>query len=122
MLQRNAMKRRAFFVLVFVGLLGMLGMGNSYAQEKPTTVSGIVQSADGQGLAKARVYLQPSDGRAPHTALTDAEGRYQFMRVRPGLYDLRAQANGKWTELQRNVNVHAGEEVTVNLKFGAGKP
>ncbi len=108
------MTRRAFVALV---LLMLLTAGNSLAQEKQTSISGVVQSADGNPQANARVYLQPSDGRAPHTTLTDAEGRYHFTKLRPGLYDLKAQANGKWTELQRNINVHANEEVTVNLKF-----
>jgi hypothetical protein len=110
------MTRRAFFAFF---VLGLMAAGNSFAQEKTTTISGIVQSAVGKPLAKARVYLQPSDGRAPHTVVTDAEGRYQFKNLRPGLYDLKAHANGAWTELQRNVNVHAKEDVTVNLKFKA---
>jgi protocatechuate 3,4-dioxygenase beta subunit len=118
------MTRRTFFALL---ILVSLAAGNSFAQEKQTQekqapekqtmISGVVQGADAKPLAKARVYLQPSDGRAPHTALTDADGRYQFTKLRPGLYDLRAQSNGKWTDLQRNVNVHANEEVTVNLSF-----
>ncbi|MFZ0818877.1 MAG: carboxypeptidase-like regulatory domain-containing protein [Candidatus Acidiferrales bacterium] len=108
------MTRRAFFAFV---VLGLLVGGNSFAQEKSTTISGVVQGADGKPLAKARVYLQPSDGRAPHTVVTDAEGRYQFANLRAGLYDLKAHANGAWTELERNINVHAKEDVTVNLKF-----
>jgi protocatechuate 3,4-dioxygenase beta subunit len=108
------MTRRTFFAFI---ILVSLAAGNSFAQEKQTMISGVVQGADSKPLAKARVYLQPSDGRAPHTALTDSDGRYQFTKLRPGLYDLRAQSDGKWTDLQRNVNVHANEEVTVNLKF-----
>jgi hypothetical protein len=108
------MTRRTFIAFAF---LGLLAASISHAQQKPGTISGVVQTADGNPQPRARVYLQPSDGRAPHTALTDAEGHYQFTKLRPGLYDLKAQANGKWTELQRNVNVHANEDVTVNLKF-----
>ena len=110
------MTRRAFFVFA---LLGLLAAGNSFAQEKQTGISGVVHSADGKPMVKARVYLQPSDGRAPHTTQTDAQGRYQFSKLRPGLYDVQAQSNGAWTEKQRNVNVHAKEDVTVNLQFKA---
>ncbi len=113
------MRRRTFFVLL---VFAMLAAGGSFAQEKQTMISGVVQGADAKPLANARVYLQPSDGRAPHTVLTDGDGRYQFTKLKPGLYDLRAQSNGKWTEPQKNVNVHANEEVTVNLKFEAWKP
>jgi uncharacterized GH25 family protein len=109
------MTRRAFFVFA---LLGILAAGSSFAQQKTTTISGVVQDADGKPIAKARVYLQPSDGRAPHTTLTDAEGKYQFTKLKPGLYDMQAQSNGKWTEKQTKVNVHANEDVTVDLKFG----
>jgi hypothetical protein len=115
------MTRRAFFVFA---VLGIIAAGNSFAQEKTapapqkiTGISGVVQGADGKPVAKARVYLQPSDGRAPHTALTDADGKYHFTKLRPGLYDVQAQSNGKWTEKQTKVNVHANEDVTVDLKF-----
>jgi hypothetical protein len=110
------MTRRALFAFV---VLGLLFAGDSLAQEKQTSISGIVQSADGKPIVKARVYLQPSDGRAPHTVVTDDSGHYSFAKLRPGLYDLKAQANGAWTDLVRNVNVHTKEEVTVNLRFTA---
>jgi protocatechuate 3,4-dioxygenase beta subunit len=108
------MTRRVFFAFVF---LGLLAADISHAQQKPGTIFGVVQTADGKPMAKARVYLQPSDGRAPHTVQTDTDGHYSFTKLRPGLYDLKAHANGQWTDLQRNVNVHANEDVTVNLKF-----
>jgi protocatechuate 3,4-dioxygenase beta subunit len=110
------MMRRAFFAFL---LLGLSAAGYSFAQGKQTSISGVVRSAEGKPLAKARVYLQPSDGRAPHTAQTDAEGRYKFSNLRPGLYELKAQANGAWTDLVRDVNVNANHEVTVDLKFKA---
>jgi len=112
------MIRRIFLASTVLAIgFGLMAAGNLRAQEKTGTVSGIVQSANGKPLAEARVYLQPSDGHAPHTAQTDAAGHYSFANVKPGLYDLRAQFGGAWTELQRNINVHANEEVTVNLKL-----
>ena len=93
-----------------------------HAQQSRGTVSGVVQAPDGTPQAKARVFLQAGSGRAPHTTLTDADGHYRFPNLRPGLYEVKAQANGNWSELQRNINVRANQDVNVDLKLAVPEP
>jgi hypothetical protein len=92
------------------------------AQQGRGTLSGVVQSADGTPQAKARVFLQPGNGRSAHATLTDDNGHYIFRNVRPGIYELKAHANGNWSELQRNINVRANQNVTMDLKFAPPAP
>ena len=81
-----------------------------------------VQSADGKPVPNARVFLQPGDGRAAVTTRTDDAGQYRFAKVKPGVYELRAQSGGAWTELERNVSVRRSEEVCVKLTLPEKAP
>ncbi len=84
-------------------------------------VSGVVLGPDGKTVAGARVFLQPSDARAPRTTKTGADGRFRFS-VRSGLYDLRAQAQGQWSDWERNIVVHAGQARPVTLRLSRKNP
>jgi hypothetical protein len=54
--------------------------------------------------------------------LTDATGHFTFGKVVNGMYDVRAQGNGLWTDLYRNVSVKKNDEVTVNLQWKVAPP
>src|SRR5258706_11062916 len=88
-------------VLVILSLAGAL----SVRAQSPGVVSGVVLAPDGSPQAHARVYLQPGNGRPPRTVLTDATGHFTFGKVTNGIYDIRAQGNGLWSDLYRNVSV-----------------
>jgi hypothetical protein len=115
------MQRRIFLAAIFMALLVTVPLE---AQKViPTgTLTGQVNKVDGTPQAGARVYLQPSDGRTPHTMQTDANGHFSFEKVRVGLYDLRAQAGGLWTDLHQNINVQANQEVNVVLQLKPADP
>lgn len=114
------MARRIIFALA---ILALAVVAPIHAQTTPKvqittgTLSGYVLAADGSRLANARVYLQPSDGKAAHTMLTNAAGHFSFTKIHPGLYDLRAHANDTWSEQHRNIVVRANQEMNVDLKI-----
>lgn len=109
--------RRHVRVLTIVAAM-LLAMPLLAQRPIPTgTISGAVTKVDGTPQAGARVYFQPSDGGVPRLVQTDAEGHYKFQKIKAGLYDVRAQAGGAWSEVHRNVNIRANEEVTVDLQI-----
>jgi hypothetical protein len=115
------MQRHGFLIAFLLAILVAVPLLAQKAQ--PTgTISGIVNKVDGTPQPGARVYLQPGDGHVPHTIQTDATGRYKFEKIRIGLYDVRAQAGGLWSDYQRNVNVRANQEVTVDLQIKPAEP
>ena len=118
------MTRRAFLFAsaFFAAGVTLIGPSRASAQQKPGSVSGVVQSADGKPVPNARVFLQPGDGRAAVTTPTDDAGQYRFAKVKPGVYELRAQSGGAWTELERNVSVRRSEEVCVKLTLPEKAP
>jgi Carboxypeptidase regulatory-like domain len=108
------MLRKLIFAFAVTSLLVV---ATGHAQTGLGTLSGYVLSSDGAKVPNARVYLQPGNGRAPHTMLTDKEGHYSFAKVRPGLYDVRAHVKDAWSEEHRNVVVKANKEMNLDLKI-----
>jgi hypothetical protein len=107
----------ALFVFGVV-IVSLMGVGPVRAQ-MPGVISGVVLAPDGSPQAHARVYLQPGNGRPPRTVLTDATGHFSFGNTVSGIYDVRAQANGLWSELVHNVSVKKNDEVKVTLQIKA---
>lgn len=87
-----------------------------------TSVSGQVLSADGKPVARALVILQSSSGRNPHSVRTGKDGRFVFVRLRADLYDVHAQAAGKWSEWQRNVVARAKHPAEITLRLTLTTP
>jgi hypothetical protein len=106
------------FALVVFSSVGAL---SAHAQA-PGVVSGVVLAPDGSPQVHARVYLQPGNGRPPRTVLTDATGHFTFGKVANGMYDVRAQGNGLWSDLYRNVSVKKNDEVSMKLQLKVAPP
>jgi hypothetical protein len=106
------------FALLILSLMSALPL----QAQAPGVVSGIVLAPDGSPQAHARVYLQPGNGRPPRTVLTDNTGHFTFGKVANGMYDVRAQGNGLWSDLYRNVSVKKNDEVSVKLQLKVAPP
>ncbi len=93
-----------------VWLAASLRSGTAGAAPPPRpsgSLTGIVLSAGGQ----------VADGSHPHTTQSDAKGHFRFPALRQGNYDLRAQAQGQWSEWEHNVLVRSGRETRVTLRL-----
>ena len=86
------------------------------------SLSGEVFGPDEKPVAGARVVLQRSDGTRPRTTQTDANGRFRFASLLRGNYDIRAQAQGRWSDWQHNVLVRSGRETRVTLRLLLKQP
>lgn len=77
-------------------------------------VSGWVTDTDDAAVAGARVTLEDAAARALQNGITDAEGRFRFAAVQPGLYVVKITATGfaAW-RIKDVLVVRTGEEVTV---------
>ena len=110
--------RSLALILFGVVIFSLVGVAPVRAQ-MPGVLSGVVLAPDGSPQAHARVYLQPGNGRPPRTVLTDETGHFTFGKTVSGIYELRAQANGLWSELIHNVSVKKNDEVKVKLQIKA---
>jgi Carboxypeptidase regulatory-like domain len=106
--------RRASFILV----ASLLLVGTAWATTKPvpSVVQGRVVNSRGEAVPGAQVFIQSADGTAPHTFKTDSEGHFsRVVYARRGLYDVRAQAGGLWSEWQHNVSVKSSAKTEIVL-------
>ncbi len=92
------------------------------AQRGTGALAGVVLGPGDAPVAGARVIVQQSDGLRPRAILTNKVGRFRLRGLRTGLYDLRAQHKGMWSEWRHNVLVRAGRETSVVLRLLPGEP
>jgi len=89
----------------------------AFAGPVPGQVNGRVVDAQGAPAARAQVFCQTADGRAPRILRADARGAFHLGPLPDGLYDLRAESGGRWSEWQRNVLVIAGGQANITLRL-----
>jgi uncharacterized membrane protein len=115
------MKRKLILTMLLVGI-GLVSVSAVQAQKKSnsTTLRGIVLGADGKPVPAAGVSCESSGGIRPRVVHTDAQGRFAITGLRNDNYDLRASANGAYSDWEKNISVKAGQtkEVTLRLLNG----
>jgi len=79
-------------------------------------LTGIVTDPSGAGIPKASVRLTNASG-ASYDATTNTEGIYQFKALPPGVYTLKAVAQGFNLFTQENVQVTANQVQQVNVSL-----
>lgn len=112
MANRNALRS----LQPLAALLLLAAFVPAAAAARGSRLSGIVVNAKGTPVA-ARVFWQTADGMRPHALRTDAQGRFHITHLRGGLYDLRAEARGRWSEWEHNVVVKPGRHASVTLRL-----
>ncbi len=83
-------------VRLLLGIAVIWGVsGWTYGQTASTGgVAGIALDPDGALLPDATISLAKKDGSEPKSTVSDAYGRFGFLLLRPGLYDLKASKTG----------------------------
>ena len=115
---REGCARRALPLLVF---LAWLVPQAASAQFDAATVLGSVRDSTGAVVPGATVTLKNVSTGITATAVTDAEGSYQFFNVRIGTYTVRAELQGFSVAEADNVavTVNARQRVDLTLKVGS---
>jgi len=94
--------------LVLVGLTSAAG-----AQTLTGAVAGVVKDDQGAVLPGATVTL--TGVRGSQEQVSDAEGRYRFLALEPGTYDLSAALSSFETTKQSGVVITAGRNLEIEL-------
>jgi TonB family protein len=76
----------------------------------------LLRRATGEPLPGERVVVAPAEGGERREATTDDDGRFVFLALPPGAYDLRAQVEGL-AELAATEEVRAGEVTDVTYRI-----
>ena len=116
------MKRLLALALVVATLLGTALIATRAVFAAPqhkgsSTLTGVVLGPNDKPVARAAITYQSSAGTAPHVVRTDAHGRFTIPKLVADNYDLRASANGIFSEWEKNVNIRNGETRTITLRL-----
>ena len=109
---------------IFLGSLTLLllaGVSVHAAQRHRSSgtasLSGTVLGPDDRPAPHAAITYQSSGGNAPHAVHADAHGHFSIPHLVGDNYDLRASANGVFSEWEKNVTVHPGQQKTITLRL-----
>ncbi len=88
------------------------------------TISGIVVGPDDKPAPHAAITYQSSAGTAPHAVHADSHGRFTILKLQTDNYDVRASANGIFSEWEKNLPVQNGHtsELTLHLIYAREMP
>ena len=116
------MRRSAGFLLLLILLCSVApgSRAQSTTSKSTTVLKGIVLGADGKAVAAAAVTCQSSAGMRPRIVHTDAKGHYVVTGLKQDSYDLRATANGAYSDWEKNIPLRKGQtkEITLHLLNG----
>jgi hypothetical protein len=123
------MKRLLYFFIIFATLLTTALVASRSVLASPerkgtSVLTGVVIGPNDKPVAHAAVSYQSSGGNAAHAVHTDAHGRFTISKLPADNYDLRASANGIFSEWEKNVTIHSGEtrSVTLHLIYAKQMP
>src|SRR5215470_2766243 len=126
------MKRLFFLLLVVTTLLATALLATrsvlaspQHSQPKGTSVlMGVVLGPNDRPVAHAAISYQSSGGNFPHVVHTDSHGRFAITKLAADNYDVRASANGIFSDWEKNVTLHAGQtrDITLQLIYAKKMP
>ena len=119
---RTGIRIVAVFVSV-VCLAMLLGIGAAPAWSQATstsTVAGQVTDESGAVVPGAAITLTDADTKAIRTTTSNESGRYIFVNVPPGTYDISVSLAGFQTARVSGQKVTVGQQLTINLILAVG--
>ena len=119
------MKRLIYFVIIFTTLLATALVATRSVLASPqrtprsgsSVLTGVVLGPNDKPVARAVVSYQSSGGNAPHVVHTDSHGRFIINKLPADNYDVRATANGVFSDWEKNVTIHAGQTRNITLQL-----
>jgi len=120
------MKRiSCWLILTAIAGAALASTVQANTEKKGTSaISGVVLGPNDKPVARATITYQSSAGSAAHVVHTDAHGCFVVSKLPADNYDLRASANGIFSEWEKNFTVHNGEtrSITLHLIYAKQMP
>ena len=114
------MNTRKLITLVIWVLAATLLVSTAVAQETTGGIQGTVKDPQGAVVSGATVELSGPALIGKKAAKTDASGKYQFMALPPGSYDLTVTAQNFRTLKQTGVDIAAGRLPSIDMVLQVG--
>jgi hypothetical protein len=105
------------FGLSLLIFLYFLGPYPAEAQTATGAITGTVTDPKGFSVAEATVVVRNQDTETESIFLTNSAGFYVAPYVQPGSYQLKTTKNGFETVVHKNVVVHVGDRLTIDVQL-----
>ena len=105
---------------LFVSLVMLVAAAPANAQTSDGRIVGIILDSSGAAVPGARVSARNVETGVEHTAQSNAEGNYLLYPLRPGVYDITAEARGFSAERIAGVRVEVGMVLTRDIRLKVG--
>ena len=116
------MKRNLIFALISAAaiFIALPVQAQTKPKKNGATFMGTVLDATGRPVKGASVMCQTSSGMKPRAVHTDSKGRFFITGLKRENYDLRAYANGSYSDWDKNIPMGSTQtkEVTLQLLNG----
>ena len=107
----------ALFLLLSVGLMRQTAL----AQQASASVNGVVTDPTGAAVANAQVELTNVGTSVTRTTTTNTDGAYLFLNVVPGVYTMRALAQGFSITMQPQTTLQVNQTATFDFHLKIGQ-
>ncbi len=101
--------------LIFSGLVFLLLTPSIWAQSPAAQVSGQIRDASGAVIPDVVLEAHDQENGRVFSVLTDGEGRYEFLRLSPGNYEIFVSYRGFKSIAHKKLSLSAGQAVSLDL-------
>jgi hypothetical protein len=105
------------FILTFTRLLLLTAITTSMAAQEAASISGVVTDPSGAAVVNARVMLAEPSTKFERTTMSDDKGRFQFINLDRGAYQLTAEAPNLGT-VTRDISFFS-QPTPEDIQFGS---
>ena len=103
--------RSVLMLLVILTVCAITGLGQA------SLMSGTIVDPNGNAVAGATVAVTSTMTGVVRTTTTRSDGAYQIAQLAPGVYRVRAEAQGFKAVIQEEVQVQVNTPLTLNITF-----
>jgi hypothetical protein len=107
----------AVISLVCLLTVAMMSVPSASAQTATGSITGIVTDPSGLPILDAGVVIKSTETSTASRYSTNGDGVYVAPYVQPGNYDVTTSKEGFETVLHKNVIVHVGETLAINVRM-----
>src|ERR1700737_2599088 len=115
------MLQRKNSILISVILVRILLASHAYAQISGATLSGTVTDQSGGVVPQATISIKNVATGITRSNTTTAAGFYSAPNLLPGIYEVKAVAQGFTSKIQMGVNLTVGEQQVLNFALQVGQ-
>jgi hypothetical protein len=99
----------------------LLSGPSAWGQASTTSIYGEITDPQGAAVVGAKVTITHVATGVARTAETDSTGRYQFLALQPGKYNLKVEMSGFRTAVRENIELLVNTQTKLNISLVLGQ-